>query len=445
MKKLFVSVTLLLSAAAAVCAQDYKSGFFLDNYVYGYRTNPAAPIAEDDSYTFIGLGIGNVTAEANLNFPFSSIINKTGTGDLVFPLISPQFTEAQVLENLLPDNGLMLDANVNILSFGRQDRDSRWNVELNLRTNNYVNAPKDFFKLVKRGLASLETGEYDPDYSFNGMALDSKVFTELAFGYSRKIGDFVTVGARLKALAGIADASLGWNLSIGPALDENLDIRVRTDASIRASAPVSFPLVQKDGRYMLDLGAFDFKPENVLKNIVSGWGAAADLGVTVEPLEGLQISASVNDLGFISWKPVVNGNLLFEKEILGKDYEDIFGLESNSDSRYSTMLNYTVHAGVRYHMPFYDRLSVGLLGTFQQHNKEGRFGITVTPLDFISIAGSAAYGTFGPSFGAALNFHLPVVNFFVGMDSLVLNYLPGTFVPSGKVNTTVNAGLLLVI
>jgi hypothetical protein len=54
MKKLLLAGILTLAAGVAF-AQDFKTGYFLDNYVYSYRVNPGASL-EGKPGTFVGVG-----------------------------------------------------------------------------------------------------------------------------------------------------------------------------------------------------------------------------------------------------------------------------------------------------------------------------------------------------------------------------------------------------
>ena len=440
-----------LVAFSAASAQSFKTGYFLENYTYGYRINAAAPL-EEDGYTFFALGLGNLSAEVNSNFAITSLLAFDKNGSLVLPVFSDVLSGARTVSNLLRDNQAELDLNANLFTVGWQGNTNRFSLEYNLRSNAYLDMPLDFFSLLSRGLNSLSTGEYEPDYSFVGMHFGMSAYSELALGYTQQIGNVVTLGVRLKGLFGNHSAGLDWALSIGPGI--NKDIRADTEGSVFLSAPVdlSIPTMRTGGQEYYYLGSMGEAVatwlsdwNNLPKKRIAGLGFAADLGVTVKPFDGFELSASVNDLGFINWKSTVNGRMHFKDELDGNDYKQIFAIDNSGSARYTTSLNYTIHAGAKYHMPFYDRLSLGLLGTFRQYSGEGRFGIDVTPLDFISIAGSFGIGTYGGSVGAAVNFRIPLVNFFVGMDGMFFDLIPGTPIPSGRVCTVVNAGLLLAI
>ncbi len=457
MKRLFISLALVTTAAfSSAVAQDLKTAYFLDNYVYGYRLNPAAVI-EGDSYFFLSLGIGNVTVGVDSNFPMSSLIApaKSGSG-VVFPFVNNEFTMDEALAGLLPDNRLNFGLNENLLAFGRQNENNRWSVELNLRSNIAANVPLDGFRFIKRGLTSLEEGNFEGTYNFSGLNFGTQTYSEVAFGYSQKIGDLVTVGARIKGLVGLAGANMDWDLSVKPGSVK--DVSAETHASIQAALPFGLSDIPS---YTQDGGKY-YDAEELLRNIrglgesgmdwkslgpksIAGWGLAGDFGVTLEPLDGLSISASVTDLGFISWNGAFIGEWDFKGEVDGDDYSTALAIKATEKDRYSSPLLYTIHAGTKYRMPFYDGLSVGLLGTFQKNYSEGRFGIDFTPFKLLSIAASAAYGTYGADFGAALNLRLPIFNLHVGVDNLLANPHPETHIPQKAVSTVINAGLSIVI
>ena len=110
------------------------------------------------------------------------------------------------------------------------------------------------------------------------------------------------------------------------------------------------------------------------------------------------------------------------------------------------MLDPTVYVGLEYRMPFYRRMSVGLLSTTKISGiytwTEGRLSVNVNPTNWFSATTNYAYSTFGHSAGLAFTLHLPGFNMFVGTDSYIpmLNVNP-QFIPINKVNTSVTYGI----
>jgi hypothetical protein len=106
----------------------------------------------------------------------------------------------------------------------------------------------------------------------------------------------------------------------------------------------------------------------------------------------------------------------------------------------------TTHVGIEFRMPFWQRLSVGALGTYRLDGPhswwEARGSVNLALSRWFSLSGNYAYSTFGDSFGAAINFHPKSVNLFVGVDTFApaIN-MTTQHIPTDSFNTTVAFGL----
>ena len=113
MKKLFTVAVLLAGIMAVSAAQEFKTSFFLDNHVYSYRINPAAPF-ENDSFSFFAVGVGNTSFSMPSNLPLSSLIFKTPEGKYTWgfgesiPAIASA-TDIQVMSRQAQDQGFAVD------------------------------------------------------------------------------------------------------------------------------------------------------------------------------------------------------------------------------------------------------------------------------------------------------------------------------------------------
>jgi hypothetical protein len=108
----------------------------------------------------------------------------------------------------------------------------------------------------------------------------------------------------------------------------------------------------------------------------------------------------------------------------------------------------TAHVGVEARLPFYERLSVGILGTHRFNGShswtEGRFSLNWALLRWFSLAANYAISDLGHSYGAAINLHTQGFSLFLGTDSFrpVLALAPGEgFVPLNEINTNVVLGV----
>lgn len=114
---------------------------------------------------------------------------------------------------------------------------------------------------------------------------DMTVYGEAAFGYSRTVWDNLTVGLRLKYLAGVAYA--GSNSTAHLALRDDATYDISGDVDVRL---MGIAMYKENG----------VKSENELGVGVNS-GFAVDFGAEYEFDFGLKVGLSMTDLGFISW------------------------------------------------------------------------------------------------------------------------------------------------
>jgi hypothetical protein len=121
---------------------------------------------------------------------------------------------------------------------------------------------------------------------------------------------------------------------------------------------------------------------------------------------------------------------------------------TGSGIKKTNALSATVHAALEARMPFYERLSFGILGTVRADGPyswtEGRLIMSIAPVNVLSAAASYAVSDFGHSLGAVLNIHLPGINLYAGFDSILpaLNVTP-QMVPVNALNTNMTMGLTI--
>lgn len=417
-----IAFVLILSVSEA-SAQNYQTSYFLDNYLYSYRINPA----QGNDKSFFGFVINNLSLTENGNVGIGNFLYPTENGKLVTGL-NRSISPARFLDNLPDATGLGLHLNESLFACGTQIGKAYTTLEINLKANVLASVPKDLMTFLK-------SGTNGNTYNFDKLHIGADSYAEIALGYSRDINNMVRVGGRLKALVGLA--SVHANFSKAEMTLTRSSLHVTTTAELSSAADLLRFGTDEDG-YL------DFSPE--IGTIgVAGFGAAVDLGVSVKPVKGLNVTASVTDLGGISWKKGVYAtssvDAVYEgvdeihiNENIGDDFEDVlddfeditkFTIQENSGKSFKS-LPCTVNLGARYQMPFYDRLSVGILGTFHfdRYNPYNnvRFGATITPVKFVSLTGNAGVGTFGPVAGAALCLNLPVIHITIGADTFLGKY-----------------------
>lgn len=452
-RRLFLAVALLLLCASAN-AQVLRTGYFIDGNVMRYRLNPALMSTRGHASIPV-LGNFNIDATGNVGmgtFLYDSPLNS----DKLVTFMHPSISADKFLGNLESDNKVAVNIDMTLLSTSFYAWGGFNSVDLTLRSSTGVSLPYDMLRFMK----VMGNGEYN----FSDVNVRTRNFADLSLGHSRRINGSLTLGARVKFLFGLgyADASFD-NMSIKANADR-WEIMAKGDADIALGGKFGHSNEKSvNGKTVID-GYDDISVG------LNGFGAGVDLGAVYEfkgVLDGLTLSASVNDLGFISWSkaahasispdaPYVfdgfdnmaihgNNNTLDDQwEVMRDDLEDFFALEDQGERNVTESIGAKVNLGAEYEMPFYRRLSVGLLytGCFDgpYTYNQGMLAVNVSPLDVLDFALSGRVGTYGAGFGAMANVHCKGFSFFIGTDCF-MGKVGKQFIPLENMNANVSFGV----
>lgn len=441
--------------------QTLQSGFFLDNWVYGYRLNPA--LVSDKS--FVSIGIGDVSATLSSDLSIGSILFKTSDGGLVTGL-HPSVSSKEFLGNLKNRNSLNLKLNENILSCGFWKGDEKFtNIEVNLRAYGNAGLPKDLF-------AFLKDGSEDGTFNLSGVNVTTKAFAEIAFGQTY-LKDRLTIGWRAKGLIGLASAGIRVR---------NADIQINQDvisydidADVYAAVnglTVGTTVSKNTGNTIIDPGKMEF---NVSSLSPSGFGIAFDFGATYKLNDMFTLSASVTDLGAISWN-----NNFFAQTTGAQSFHGIEGINLESEDfgeelegalerlkdlgefvptgHHRTLNLLPVNACIGVKASPVKLLTAGYIGSFSFGGGTGfrtdhRIGAGVTPVKWLSFASNVGVSSYGKVWGAGLAVNVAGLNIHAGLDgylgrmaaiSAVESELPVDIsIPIDAFNFTGNLGITL--
>ena len=300
------------------------------------------------------------------------------------------------------------------------------------------------------------------DYSLTNMNMYTRNYADISLAHSHQVTDGLTIGVRLKYLAGLAYAET---------LMDNMELsvygnqwKVNAKGSVAASFMGARMLYGEDGAVT---GITEMQPE------LSGMGVGADLGVVYDfgnlGAKGLTLSAAVCDINYIKWKnvsragvspdkpyifkgfdniPLTDAESAIEDQLgsIAEDLGDFFVVKDMGVGSYDDVFGATLNLGLEYKMPFYERLSFGMLYTQRLDQacswSEGRFAASVAPVNWFSATTNYAISNFGHSWGGALNLHTRGFGFFVGLDSFtpLFNVSP-QFIPIDSINTNLSLGI----
>lgn len=445
----YIAAIVFVATSFASLAQNTNSAYFTDGYLYRHQMNPAF----GNEQNFVGFpALGNIDFSLGGNLHLTDVLYSLNGKTTTF--LNPGISASEVMGNLSDKNRLNVDFKLNVLNFGFKAFGGYNTFGINLRTNVGTIVPKALFSLAKEGVAN-------NTYDFSDLNVHADAYVELALGHSRQINDQWRVGGTFKFLVGGANLDFEadhTHLELG---EDNWS--AVTNATIQANLKGLYyehDFNETTGNEYVD--GFDVDGPGV-----GGFGVALDLGAVYTLNEDWEFSASLLDLGFISWSnnmvASTNGDRSFELDKytfnvddeapnnfedefdkMGDDLSALYELTDNGDMGSRTkMLAATLNLAAEYTLPVYRNLTFGLLNSTRFQGKytwtEFRLSANIAPVKIFSAGINLAAGTYGCSFGWLLNFHSTGFNLFLGMDNTFFN-LAKQGVPLNS-NASVNFGI----
>lgn len=441
----------LISCALPAVAQTTYSGYFVDNYTYRFQMNPA--MGNDKGFvSFPVLGNINIGMHGNLNL-----------NDLVYPLngktvlfTNPGIPTAEAMSRFKDVNRIGSNEKFDILSFGFKAFGGYNTFSLSAVTNFEASIPLAFFSIAKEGVTN-------SNYDIKNMDAYANAYGQIALNHSRYISQVpgLRVGATVKFLLGAGNLDFHFN-EAELRLEQDKWVG-RTNADVYASVTglkFDHSVNDKTGNQYVS-GA------NVDDGFgLNGWGLGFDLGADYI-WNDFRFSVAALDLGFMNWGQTqwastdgtqeINTDAYtfsaddkapnyFKDEMdrLTDDLSKLYELKDMGElSTLKRSLATTLNFGVQYQLPYYRKLTFGLLNSTRINGRytwtQFRLSANVTPISFLSFGINGAVGTYGTAFGWLLNIHTTGFNLFAGMDHTV-GKLSKQMIPL-KSNNSFNLGI----
>ena len=310
---------MMLVCTLSANAQFLRTSYFMEGTHYRQQLNPALTPTKG-YFNLPVIGAVNATV-GSTSLGYQDIIDIIDDGD--------DFYKSTDFMNRLKDkNKLNVNFSTEILSAGWYKGKNFWSFNIGLRTDIGANLTKNMFTFLNE-METVEENWRNSNYDISGQQLNINAYTEIGLGLSRQINSRLTVGARVKALLGIGNMELKLNrvaMSANLPSDQQINQwssesywnsmtpsqaaqaaqelkdkfnNYHANLTVGAELKSSFKgleLQEEEGKdYVTD---FDFDSG---KLGIAGYGFGIDLGASYKILDNLTVSASVLDLGFISW------------------------------------------------------------------------------------------------------------------------------------------------
>lgn len=422
-------------------AQAVESAYFTDGFLYRHDLNPALG---NDSSTYISMpAIGNVNITMGGNFGIKDVLfNRNGS---THTFLSPTVSLDEFMNGIKDNNKVVQDLNMQIFGVGFKGIGGYNTIEVNVRENTNVKIPGTLLELAKTGL---QNDEYD----INDFKVKSQAYAEIALGHSHQITDKLRIGGKLKFLIGGENVDAKFNeakISLGEdgytaVVDAEINASIKGLQYKYETKEVNEPVYDANHKVI----GYTVQERQYINDVdikgagPNGFGLAVDLGVEYKFDDDWKVSASLMDLGFISWKenylatsygnvntddyvfnPDEKSQMSFDNafQTLGDDIAKIYQLQDkgNTGSK-TTGIGTTMHVAFEYTTPFYRGLSFGLLNTtrFQSDFTWTNFRLSanIAPCKIFSGGVNFAMGTYGFGLGAIANLHCKGFNLFLATD-----------------------------
>ena len=310
---------IMLVCTLSANAQFLRTSYFMEGTHYRQQLNPALTPTKG-YFNLPVIGAVNATV-GSTSLGYQDIIDIIDDGD-------DFYTKPDFMNRLKDNNKLNVNFSTEILSAGWYKGKNFWSFNIGLRTDIGANLTKNMFTFLNE-METVEENWRNSNYDISGQQLNINAYTEIGLGLSRQINSRLTVGARVKSLLGIGNMELKLNrvaMSANLPSDQQINQwssesywnsmtpsqaaqaaqelkdkfnNYHANLTVGAELKSSFKgleLQEEEGKdYVTD---FDFDSG---KLGIAGYGFGIDLGASYKILDNLTVSASVLDLGFISW------------------------------------------------------------------------------------------------------------------------------------------------
>jgi hypothetical protein len=429
-------LTSLFALHVTLYSQD-NTLFYLQGVPQRYYTNPAS---QPECNFFLGAPVVSSFQFKINNSGFSAdqlFVNDPAVDSIHFFYESPVSLN-NFISKMKKVNYVSDEFATNLCSFGFRASKMYFTLDISLKAMEKFSYPKEFITFLA---SDIEDGN---TYDLSALNIDFTSYAEIALGISRQFNDQLSVGIRPKMLFGLATInSSSSDIHIDTKLRE-WDVTAKTDLNI--CLPGYIIPTDENGVVKLDQIEFDdstFKETSDYSKLIFGnKGFGIDAGINYKPIDRLELSLSLIDLGFIKWKDYTHTVSLdgeYKWEGLVQNSSDTIDFNdyildtikasfrtTGSDKSFKTYLNSKMYIGGRFFLtPAFDVGAMSRIEFFKK-NVSANIHILANWRPSKVLALSASYGLLDGSyttFGLGLSSRVGPFNFYIVTDDIPTSYI----------------------
>jgi hypothetical protein len=408
------AIFLCLFLSVCVFAQQNMTLYQMHDIAQSNALNPS--VASDCKWNIGFPLLGNISIAVGLPIAY----NDLGAGKEYIDV-------DKILSSIKSSNLVSSNISLNILTIGYRMEDMYLQFTMNEKVSANISFTKDPIELVLRGNAPYIGKTLEVNF-----ALSMAHYREYGFNIAYDFGDDLWLGTRAKLLFGRIGANSANNILSLYTTPNTYALELNSDLLINASIPGTMELNPSTGtvnglKSELDATHFISNPINV--------GGAVDIGLNKTFESGLKISASVLNIGVISWSK--HTHQLYRKSTMiysgvtdgitkWSDFTDT--LKSNMKFNYigggsfSQNLAPEVMAGISYPVVEYMRIGATGYAGFSSTGMPWAFTLTALTDNTSHIFGALSYTATNNSFvniGAGLGIRFGIFNLHVLTDNIL--------------------------
>lgn len=460
---------LAVASTAFVNAQFLRTSYSQD-VPYAMQMNPA--MTPSRGYVAPLLGPFGTAVKSNV-FGINDVVDMIDAKD-------NYFSSDDFLSKLKDDNTLTMSVAWDQLGAGWVQGKGFWSFSIGTRIDVGASMPKTLFTFMNDMNGGAIDWTNGVDFSLAGEEIQMQAYQEVGVGYARRINDQLTVGAKVKALFGLArmdfkiqdlsvstptgldfDAASNFDWSDYATIEDiqkaaqEVRSKITGTASMKVAGSMKTSMGGLNWKKKTD-GSIDGADMNGFG--VSGYGIGLDLGATYKVMDNLTITAGITDLGFISWgkkdaQEITIGvdetyNLdndddlmRFAEKVSSEDIINfkMLNMQESEGESTTTSLYTTVSVGGQYKL-LDDKLVLGLLSTTRFAKPKTLTELTLSGAYNLSSALNVALSysmiqSAGQSIGLGLKLgplYLGTDYMYFGNNSKCVNAMIGLSIPLGK-------------